>query len=153
MLGNSALEQLESTLRRHWRLGQNMVLCWAPDPNGLLTIVVPHYFLGNFTATQVDGDAVDSDELFIRQLVSQSRRTSHDQIFEVAHRLGVSTNFIKLDDDVAFDDATLDAIDSVISRYSLGFVEDRAVAYSTLPSFRYSSPFSRPVSLTVCRIP
>ena len=143
MLGNSALEQLESTLRRHWRLGQNMVLCWAPDPNGLLTIVVPHYFLGNFTATQVDGDAVDSDELFIRQLVSQSRRTSHDQIFEVAHRLGVSTNFIKLDDDVAFDDATLDAIDSVISRYSLGFVEDRAVALFDIAEFSLFKPFQQ----------
>ena len=143
MLGTSALEQLESTLRRHWRLGQNMVLCWAPDPNGLLTIVVPHYFLGNFTAAQVDGDAVDSDELFIRQLVSQSRRTSHDQIFEVAHRLGVSTNFIKLDDDVAFDDATLDAIDSVISRYSLGFVEDRAVALFDIAEFSLFKPFQQ----------
>ena len=143
MLGNSALEQLESTLRRHWRLGQNMVLCWAPDPNGLLTIVVPHYFLGNFTAAQVDDHAVDSDELFIRQLVSQSRRTSHDQIFEVAHRLGVSTNFIKLDDDVAFDDATLDAIDSVISRYSLGFVEDRAVALFDIAEFSLFKPFQQ----------
>ena len=41
------LQQLESSLQKHWRLGQNMVLCWAPDPRGVLTLMVPHYFLGN----------------------------------------------------------------------------------------------------------
>ena len=45
-----ALEQLEATLQTQWRLGQSLVLCWAFDPSGLLTVVVPHYFLGNFTA-------------------------------------------------------------------------------------------------------
>ncbi len=39
-----ALDQLEATLKKQWRLGQSSVLCWAFDPNGLLTIVVPHYF-------------------------------------------------------------------------------------------------------------
>jgi hypothetical protein len=143
MLGTSALEQLESMLRRHWRLGQNMVLCWAPDPHGLLTIVVPHYFLGNFTATHADSDTLDSDELFVRQLISESRRTSHDQIFEVAHRLGVSTSFIKLDEEFALDDETLDAVDAVISRYSLGFVENRAVALFDIAEFSLFKPFQQ----------
>ena len=37
-----ALDQLEATLKKQWRLGQSIFLCWAFDPNGLLTIVVPH---------------------------------------------------------------------------------------------------------------
>lgn len=143
MLDTSVLEQLESTLRRHWRLGQNMVLCWAPDPNGLLTIVVPHYFLGNFTASQSDAEVLDSDEQFVRQLISQSRRTTHDEIFEVAHRLGVSTNFIKLDDVITHDESVLTAIESVISRYSLGFVENRAVALFDIAEFSLFKPFQQ----------
>ena len=35
-----ALDQLEATLKKQWRLGQSIVLCWAFDPNGLLTINV-----------------------------------------------------------------------------------------------------------------
>jgi len=33
----SQLEQMDQVLRKQWRLGQNIVLCWAPDPRGLLT--------------------------------------------------------------------------------------------------------------------
>ena len=45
-----ALEQLEAILRTQWRMGQSLALCWAFDPSELLTVVVPHYFIGNFTA-------------------------------------------------------------------------------------------------------
>ena len=45
------LKTLEHTLRRQWRLGQNIVLCWSADERGLLVIFVPHYFLGNYCAS------------------------------------------------------------------------------------------------------
>mgnify|MGYP001825107518 FL=1 len=37
------LKTLEKTLRKQWRLGQNIVLCWSADERGLLVIMVPHY--------------------------------------------------------------------------------------------------------------
>ena len=42
------LKALETTLRRQWRMGQNIVLCWSADERGVLVILVPHYFLGNY---------------------------------------------------------------------------------------------------------
>ena len=45
------LKTLEKTLRKQWRLGQNIVLCWSADERGLLVILVPHYYLGNYCAT------------------------------------------------------------------------------------------------------
>ena len=30
------LKTLEQTLRRQWRLGQNIVLCWSADERGVL---------------------------------------------------------------------------------------------------------------------
>ena len=53
------LKSLEQTLRKQWRLGQSIVLCWSADERGLLVIFVPHYYLGNYCAVdEVSGGAV-----------------------------------------------------------------------------------------------
>jgi len=133
------LLQLEQALRKHWRLGQNMVLCWAPDPRGLLTLTVPHYFLGNFTAQ--DGNS--SNEIFIREVISGSRLKSHEDIFSIAKRLQVSTAFIKLDDPFGADEALLQAADSIVARYGIGYVESRAVLLFDIAEFSLYSPFEQ----------
>ena len=62
------LKSLEQTLRKQWRLGQNIVLCWSSDQRGLLVIFVPHYFLGNYCA--LSGSEEDRDnEAFILSLI------------------------------------------------------------------------------------
>ena len=92
-----ALDQLEITLKKQWRLGQSILLCWAFDPNGLLTIVVPHYFLGNFTSPNHPSGVGEQNEDFARDLISGSRFKAHNEIFEIASKLGVAPSFIKLD--------------------------------------------------------
>ncbi len=76
------LKALEQTLRKQWRLGQNIVLCWSADERGLLVIFVPHYFLGNYCA---GGDEhapeQESNEAFIRHLISGRRCKSRDELF------------------------------------------------------------------------
>jgi hypothetical protein len=65
------LKTLEKTLRKQWRLGQNIVLCWSSDERGLLVILVPHYYLGNYCATGEDAPAGGADnETFVRELIS-----------------------------------------------------------------------------------
>lgn len=137
------LQQMEQVLRKHWRLGQNMVLCWAPDPRGLLTLVVPHFFLGNFTAATHATGGADANEQFIRELISGSRLKTHEQIFTIAKRLGVSTSFIKLDEPLGDDPAVLAAADTIIARYGLGFVESRAVLLFDIAEFSLYSPFEQ----------
>lgn len=134
------LQQMEAVLRKQWRLGQNMVLCWAPDPRGLLTVVVPHFFLGNFTADQNDSQ---SNEAFIREVISGSRLKSHQEIFAIARRLGVSTSFIKLDQPLGDSAEVLAEADSIISRYGIGYVENRAVLLFDIASFSLYSPFEQ----------
>ena len=34
------LKALEETLRKQWRLGQNIVLCWSATDNGILVLLV-----------------------------------------------------------------------------------------------------------------
>ena len=78
-----ALDQLEATLKKQWRLGQSIILCWAFDPNGLLTIVVSHYFLGNFTSPNHPSGKGQNNEDFIRQLIEE-------RLIEVTDKHGVS---------------------------------------------------------------
>ena len=135
------LQQMEAVLRKHWRLGQNMVLCWAPDPRGLLTLVVPHFFLGNFSATE--GGQSNANEEFVREVIGGSRLKSHEQIFSIAKRLGVSTSFIKLDEPLSDDPALLSAADAMMSSYGIGFVESRGVILFDIAEFSLYSPFEQ----------
>ena len=82
-----ALDQLEATLKKQWRLGQSIVLCWAFDPNGLLTIVVPHYFLGSFTSPNHPSGEGQNNEDFIRQLIEE-------RLIEVTDNHGMRTNMV-----------------------------------------------------------
>ena len=135
------LQQMEVVLRKHWRLGQNMVLCWAPDPRGLLTLVVPHFFLGNFSAAE--GGQCHANEEFVREVIGGSRLKSHEQIFSIAKRLGVSTSFIKLDEPLSDDPALLSAADAMMSSYGIGFVESRGVILFDIAEFSLYSPFEQ----------
>ena len=138
-----ALDQLEATLKKQWQLGQSIVLCWAFDPNGLLTIVVPHYFLGNFTSPNHPSGEGQNNEDFIRQLISGSRFKAHDEIFENAGRLGVAPGFIKLDSPLDTGEASIEIIDDMIKRYRVGHEESRAVALFDIADFSLFRPFEQ----------
>jgi len=135
------LHQLEASLQKHWRLGQNMVLCWAPDPRGVLTLMVPHYFLGNLTAA--DGDESGDKEAFVSEVIGGSRLKSHQEIFRIAQRLGVSTSFIKLDSVLGEDPETLAAADAMISSYGISYVASRAVLLFDIAEFSLFTPFEQ----------
>ncbi len=93
------LKSLEQTLRKQWRLGQSIVLCWSADKRGLLVIFVPRYFLGNYCATGgAREDSASENEGFIRELISGARRKPRDELFDIADRLGVAPTFIKLNE-------------------------------------------------------
>ena len=138
-----ALDQLETTLKKQWRLGQSIVLCWAFDPNGLLTSVVPHYFLGNFTAPDHPSGDGQGNEDYVRQLISGSRFKSHDEIFAIANRLGVAPSFIKLDSVLSTEQESVARIDEMIKRYSLGHEDSRAVLLFDIADFSLFRPFEQ----------
>ena len=136
------LQQLEQSLRKHWRLGQNMVLCWAPDPKGLLTLMVPHYFLGNLTAGDRSGDLAEKEQ-FVSAVIGGSCLKTHEEIFSIAQRLGVSTSFIKLDGVLGEDPDMLAAADAIISSYGISYVGSRAVLLFDIAEFSLYTPFEQ----------
>jgi len=138
------LKTLEKTLRKQWRLGQNIVLCWSADERGLLVIFVPHYFLGNYCATGDMQTAKGRDnEAFIRELISGQRRKTRDELFAVSERLDVSPTFIKLNTALTEEHQVLEAVEQLIKRYGLSYVESRAVLLFDIVDFSLYTPFEQ----------
>jgi hypothetical protein len=139
------LKALETTLRRQWRMGQNIVLCWSSDERGVLVIFVPHYFLGNYCA---DGGTTSTDEsgdneAFIRELISGERRKKREALFAISARLDVSPTFIKLESELSEEPQVLDAVEHVIKRYGLSYVENRAVILFDIVDFSLYTAFEQ----------
>ncbi|KZX59551.1 hypothetical protein A3709_14795 [Halioglobus sp. HI00S01] len=132
------LKTLEQTLRKQWRLGQNIVLCWSADERGLLVVMVPHYFLGNYCA----GDNHDNEE-FVRELISGSRRRSRDDMFAISKRLEVAPTFIKLSSPLSDEAAVLNAVEQMICRYGVSYVDSRAVLLFDIVEFSLFTPFEQ----------
>lgn len=138
------LKALEKTLRKQWRMGQNIVLCWSSDARGLLVIFVPHYFLGNYCATPEERSGEgEANEAFIRNLISGKRLMSRDELFAVCNRLDVSPTFIKLSTALSEEPAVLQAVEQVIKRYGLSYVESRAVLLFDIVDFSLYTPFEQ----------
>lgn len=138
------LKTLEGTLRKQWRMGQNIVLCWSADERGLLVIFVPHYFLGNYCATEGANTARGRDnEAFIRNLISGKRSKTRDELFTVSERLDVSPTFIKLNTALTEDPQVIEATEQLIKRYGLSYVDSRAVLLFDIVEFSLYTPFEQ----------
>ncbi len=136
------LKALEAALRKQWRLGQNIVLCWSADERGLLVIFVPHYFLGNYCARVTEGAGSDN-EAFVRELISGRRRKQRDELFAIADRLDVAPGFIKLGSQLADEAPVMNAVEQLIKRYGLSYVSDRAVLLFDIAEFSLFTPFEQ----------
>ena len=136
------LRSLETTLRKQWRLGQSIVLCWSGTDNGILVLLVPHYFLGNYSAAG-EGEEENSNEVFIRSLISGKRRRERDEFFEIAKRFGVSATFIKLSEALTEEEAVVESVEQIIKRYGISYVSSRAVLLFDIADFTLYTPFEQ----------
>jgi hypothetical protein len=134
------LKALEKTLRKQWRMGQNIVLCWSADERGLLVIFVPHYFLGNYCAVS---DKSQSNEAFVRKLISGKRQKTREELFAVSERLDVSPTFIKLNTALTSEPQVLGGVEHLIKRYGISYVDSRAVLLFDIVNFSLFTPFEQ----------
>ena len=143
----ASMESLEDALRDIWGLGRNIVLLWTPNGRSIVTIVLPHYAIVEDDGTPMPpaGSGLPPDTL-IQQIVAGPKLQTLERIAEIAELLGVVPKII----DLQFEpgrDLRLDAIDSMIKRYSLSYVEDRAVALFDIVGFSLYSPLEQVTQL------
>ena len=147
------LLDLDRQLHAHWNLGQNLLLAWCPSREGLLLLVVPHYAVASYGANgDPDQRANDSrDESpahqFIMQLLSGPRQFAERQMHNATRLLGVEATAVTLRQPLARTPEETAAVERLIKRYSVSYVQNRAVALFDIVGFGLLSPFEQMTQL------
>lgn len=143
----ASLRLLEEALHEQWGLGQRLLLCWAPTADGMRVLWAPHYFLGNFTASMNDGRPEDRLEAlngsFLRRLISGQRRMTVDDLEGTARRFGLGVDRVVLEESLSWDEPALEAVEHLVKRYSISYVESRAALLFDIVDFSVYTPFEQ----------
>ncbi|MBN1237107.1 MAG: hypothetical protein JXB36_01335 [Gammaproteobacteria bacterium] len=146
------LIHLDKSLHGLWKLGQNVILCWCPENEGISLVVVPHYAVAEISHATARAGAGESRELwpsrqFLETLLCGRRQQTPRQMDEVVRLLGVQRLHLPLRAALASNPAHEDIIEKMIKRYSITYVPCRAVAQFDIVGFSLLSPFEQMTQL------
>jgi len=139
-------EFLEHALRKQWHLGRDIIFCWTYDNHGLTFLSVPYYKIGALFSKQTDNHGVHSlddsleQAIDIRQILSQTRFVSADYISAIKRFDGIRQTVVNFPDSMTAAGVDTDAIDELVKRYGISYVENQAVALFDIVGFsRYNA--------------
>ena len=146
---------LDKCLHAQWRLGQNVLLNWCPDNDGISLLVVPHYAVASYaqqhgnndTHSMSEEDLAGPSEDFFKSLLSSPRQLDSKQMDKVARILGIEKSFLQLRDSISASKSHCLIVERMIKRYSISYVSDRAVALFDIVGFSLLSPFEQMTQL------
>ena len=143
---------LETRLHDLWGLGQNVILNWCPERDGIAILTVPHYSVATY-ANEVsrnpeeDTQGSRPSEDFFKMLISERRRLTPRQMKNVATLLGIEKTYLQLRTRLTDSEREQQLIEQMIKRYSISYVPNRAVALFDIVGFSLSSPFEQMTQL------
>lgn len=154
----SHIMSLEKALHSEWKLGRNIVLAWVPCVKGMDVLVIPHYRLSEYiTATDHEANSpssnIDSSDSFARQpteviedIIAGSKKRDNRELLHLSNLLGSPSQRI----DLPFtpgEEVPYGIVESIVKRYSISFVADRAVALFDIVGFSLLSPLDQVTQL------
>ena len=153
LLERSNLIFLDRCLHEQWGLGQNVILNWCPETDGVDLLVVPHYAIAAYSKQMTaDGDAAEQaasrpSEDFFKSLISGPRLLSAKQMERVARLLGIEREHLVLRAPLTGRRSEQRIIEKMIKRYSITYVPCRGVALFDIVGFSLLSPFEQMTQL------
>lgn len=137
-------------------MGRNVILVWAPRDIGIEVLVLPNYAIaalanrGNPKPYEPQRNATNrrtrQDPSFIDDVISGPKLVDSERLHQISAELEFEAEHI----DLPFtpgQDLSLKMIDSLVRRYSLSYVEDRAVALFDIVNFSLYSPLEQVTQL------
>lgn len=144
---------LDDRLYELWALGKNFILAWAPTAAGINVIVAPHYTIGEAIAGKQhpdqpeNGSGIDQEiQKCIQATVSGAKQVSNEKLLQISALLGCKPRHLDLPYQPG-KDLLLSTINSLIKRYSITYVEDRAVALFDIVGFSHYPPLEQAMQL------
>ena len=149
----SDLIHLDKCLHRLWGLGQNVILCWTLEDEGVSVVVLPHYSVASVAAAAASRGLPQSDnpfrpsEDFFKALLSGKRKLSPRHLDHVARLLGAEKAHVPLRAPLGNHPAHEHIIETMVKRYSITYVPSRAVALFDIVGFGLLHPFEQMAQL------
>ena len=144
---------LDKCLHEQWGLGQNVLLSWCPEPDGISLLLVPHYAIAaapSVRASNGDGSAPGAhgpSEEFFKSLLSGPRRLTRERLDKVARLLGIERTYLPLREPVIDSPPQQRIIEKMIKRYGITYVPCRAVVLFDIVGFGLLNPFEQMAQL------
>jgi hypothetical protein len=136
----SNLAHVETALRSHWSLGQNIILSWAPLDQAILVLVVPHYAIAEYTSPQDGTMPPRVSPRFVTELISGDRQLTLLQIQKVARLLDIEPVSIPLRVPLEGSEIETRIIEKMIRKYGINYVPSRAVTLFDIVGFGLLTP-------------
>ncbi len=148
------VEILDKELHRLWGLGRNLILVWTPSAAGMEVLVIPHYVISEHVHIAKEEAAADSGGMalgikptsFIEEVIANPKHVTAEGTRHLAKLLDISPVEIALPF-APGDDLSFDVIETIIKRYSISYIEDRAVALFDIVGFSLVSPLEQVTQL------
>jgi hypothetical protein len=144
---------LDRSLHEHWGLGENVILNWCPDGDGIALLVVPHYAIAGYTSREAEPGARASGALskpkqeFFQVLLSGRRCLTPAQLSKVGRLLGIEATHLRLREPLKSTPAQNEIIEKMVKRYSITYVPNRGVSLFDIVGFSLLSPFEQMMQL------
>ena len=144
---------LDKCLHEHWGLGQNVILNWCADQDGMSLLVMPHYDVAKYstdatgTTSRDPQSAGRPSERFFTRLISGRRQLSPEQLDKVARLLHVDKIYVPLRQGLSGSPVETKIVEKMIKRYSISYVPNRAVALFDIVGFSLLTPFEQMTQL------
>lgn len=147
------IDELDRELHQLWGLGRNLILVWSPLKRGMLVLVIPHYTIGEHAQKARDEMEFNGPSAlgiqpssFVEDVIANSKHVTSDGIHHLAQLLGYDPVEISLSFDPGWE-LSYELVEAVIKRYSISYVEDRAVALFDIVGFSLLSPLQQVTQL------
>jgi hypothetical protein len=142
---------LDRCLHECWGLGENVILNWCPDGDGITLLVVPHYAIAGYTSSQPDssgrGTLSRPKQEFFQVLLSGRRCLTPARLGKVGRLLGVESTHLALREPLKNTPAQNEIIEKMVKRYSITYVPNRGVCLFDIVGFSLLPPFEQMMQL------
>jgi hypothetical protein len=143
---------LDRCLHEFWGLGQNVILNWCPEGDGIALLVIPHYEVAAYSSeTQGTAAAADPEQRprqdFLQTLLSARRCLTPAQMSKVEKLLRIEKTHLPLREPLKNTSAQNEIIEKMIKRYSITYVPSRAVSLFDIVGFSLLTPFEQMMQL------
>lgn len=142
--GHTPKEILDARLHKLWGLGRNIILACTPGPDSLEVLVVPHYAIADFAhENKLAGDG-DFDPII--DIITNAKIVPPYRMDQICGLLGQTSQRLNLPFDP---EKTLGiaGLEEIVKKYSISFVEDRAVALFDIVGFSLYTPLEQMTQL------